>query len=288
MDYDGHEQRPLSGHQSISMAPAWSPPGDGLAYVSYFSGQPSIYWVELATGEKRPIVEDGLHNFTPDLLARRPVGRLHAVARRQHRDLQGQPPRRRAGAAHPQRPHRRQPGLEPERPRDRVHLGSRGLAADLRHGRRRRQRAPGVAGGPEQRRRELAPRRHPHRLRPPQRGRASASTSRSPTSRPRRPGSSPASRGRTRRPRSRPTGSTSCSSRRRDGSSQIWVIDVDGGNLRRLTSEGENFAPAWSGYPQSPRRPRKRCARRGRFALSARDTSCYTSPRQELRHRACL
>ena len=40
MDYDGNEQRPLSGHQSISMAPAWSPPGDGLAYVSYFSGHP--------------------------------------------------------------------------------------------------------------------------------------------------------------------------------------------------------------------------------------------------------
>jgi TolB protein len=36
----------------------------------------------------------------------------------------------------------------------------------------------------------------------------------------------------------------------RDGSIQIWVIDADGGNLRRLTSEGENFAPAWSGYPQ--------------------------------------
>jgi TolB protein len=35
----------------------------------------------------------------------------------------------------------------------------------------------------------------------------------------------------------------------RDGSSQVWVVDVDGGNQRRLTSNGENFAPAWSGYP---------------------------------------
>jgi TolB protein len=35
----------------------------------------------------------------------------------------------------------------------------------------------------------------------------------------------------------------------RDGASQIWVVDVDGGNLRRLTSQGESFAPAWSGYP---------------------------------------
>ncbi len=181
MDYDGYEQRPLSGHQSISMAPAWSPPGDGLAYVSYFSGHPSIYWVELATGEKRPIVEDGLHNFTPDLLAGRPVGCFHPVARRQRRDLQGQPARRPTGTANPQRPHRRQPGVEPERTRDRLHLGSGRLAADLRDGRRRRQCASGVEGGPEQRRGELAPRRHPHRLRPPQRRRASASTSRSPT-----------------------------------------------------------------------------------------------------------
>ena len=37
----------------------------------------------------------------------------------------------------------------------------------------------------------------------------------------------------------------------RGGSSQIWVIDVDGSNLRKLTSEGENFAPAWSVQPST-------------------------------------
>ena len=181
MDYDGYEQRPLSGHQSISMAPAWSPPGDGLAYVSYFSGHPSIYWVELATGEKRPIVEDGLHNFTPDLLAGRPVGCLHPVARRQHRDLQGQPARRPAGTAHPQRPHRRQPGVEPERTRDRLHLGPGRLAADLRDGRRRRQRASGVEGGPQQRRGRAGTPKAPASPTPTATKGASASTSRSPT-----------------------------------------------------------------------------------------------------------
>ena len=60
----------------------------------------------------------------------------------------------------------------------------------------------------------------------------------------------------------------------RDGSSQIWVIDVDGGNLRRLTSGGENFAPAG---PDTPPSRAKTCSGAGVFVLSGGDTSCYTS-----------
>jgi Tol biopolymer transport system component len=34
----------------------------------------------------------------------------------------------------------------------------------------------------------------------------------------------------------------------RNGSSQIWVVDADGHNLRHLTDEGLGFAPSWSGF----------------------------------------
>jgi TolB protein len=35
------------------------------------------------------------------------------------------------------------------------------------------------------------------------------------------------------------------------GRTQIFVMDADGGNLRQVTSQGNNWAPAWSGYPPS-------------------------------------
>jgi TolB protein len=70
MDYDGGSQRRISAHKSVSMSPAWTPNGDGLAYVSFFNGPPAIYFVDLVTGRKRPVVTDGVFNtspsFTPD------------------------------------------------------------------------------------------------------------------------------------------------------------------------------------------------------------------------------
>jgi TolB protein len=70
MDWDGHNQRQITAHKSISMAPSWSPQLDGLAYVSYFAGPPGIYFADLASGRKRPIVADEFHNgmpsFSPD------------------------------------------------------------------------------------------------------------------------------------------------------------------------------------------------------------------------------
>lgn len=65
MDYDGHNQRPITAHRSTSMSPTWSPDVAGLAYVSFFRGPPGIFWVDLKTGRKRDLLVDGSHNFTP-------------------------------------------------------------------------------------------------------------------------------------------------------------------------------------------------------------------------------
>ena len=66
MDYDGRSVRPVTGHQSISMAPDWSPAGDAIAYVSFFGGSPGVYFVDLATGQKEAVLTEGTLNSSPD------------------------------------------------------------------------------------------------------------------------------------------------------------------------------------------------------------------------------
>ena len=65
MDYDGFDQRAITGHKSISMSPDWSPTGDAIAYVSFFDGKPGIYMVDLQSGLKKPMVTDGNFNSSP-------------------------------------------------------------------------------------------------------------------------------------------------------------------------------------------------------------------------------
>lgn len=79
MDYDGHDQRPVTAHKSISMSPAWGGRPDLLAYVSFFGGQgPALYLADVASGRKTPLVTDGTLNASP---AVSPDGRLVAFAR---------------------------------------------------------------------------------------------------------------------------------------------------------------------------------------------------------------
>ena len=77
MDYDGYHQRRISGHRSTSGYSSWSPSGDALAYMSYFAGSPGIYYVDIASGEKRPIYTDGILNLSPSFA---PDGRRLAFA----------------------------------------------------------------------------------------------------------------------------------------------------------------------------------------------------------------
>ncbi len=65
MDYDGHNQRPVTAHKTISLSPAFSPSNDAVAYTSYFSGRPGLYLVLLPSGSKRAVVTDGSLNANP-------------------------------------------------------------------------------------------------------------------------------------------------------------------------------------------------------------------------------
>ncbi|HEV8578754.1 MAG TPA: Tol-Pal system beta propeller repeat protein TolB [Thermoanaerobaculia bacterium] len=78
MDYDGADQRRITGHRSTSMSPAWSPGGGALAYTSFFNGPPGIYFADLASGKKRPVVASGSLNTSPSFS---PDGRRIAFAR---------------------------------------------------------------------------------------------------------------------------------------------------------------------------------------------------------------
>lgn len=78
MDYDGADQRRITGHRSTSMSPAFSPSGGAIAYTSFFNGPPGIYLADLGSGKKRPIVASGSLNTSPSFS---PDGRRVALAR---------------------------------------------------------------------------------------------------------------------------------------------------------------------------------------------------------------
>jgi len=78
MDYDGHGQRRITAHKSLTMFPSWSPSGAELAYLSYLNGPPGIFRVDLATGKKITIISDDKHNIAPALS---PDGRTMAFSR---------------------------------------------------------------------------------------------------------------------------------------------------------------------------------------------------------------
>jgi TolB protein len=78
MDYDGAGQRRVTSHHSTSMSPAWSPNGESIAYTSFFNGPPSIYVAEVGSGRKKPVVTSGSFNIGPSFA---PDGRRIAFAR---------------------------------------------------------------------------------------------------------------------------------------------------------------------------------------------------------------
>ncbi len=70
MDYDGQNQRRVTFHRSLSIAPDWSYDGDKIAYQSFVGGPPGLYWFSLATGTRNriPVTTDlnSAPSFSPD------------------------------------------------------------------------------------------------------------------------------------------------------------------------------------------------------------------------------
>ncbi len=67
MDYDGFDQRRVTGHESLTFSPSWAPDGSGIAYVSYFERGPSLYWADIESGKKRGVVVDGTLSISPSV-----------------------------------------------------------------------------------------------------------------------------------------------------------------------------------------------------------------------------
>ncbi len=64
MDYDGHDQRPVTANGSLNLTPSWSPDGRALSYISYREGAPALYLAFLYQGRGEKLV--GEHqSFTP-------------------------------------------------------------------------------------------------------------------------------------------------------------------------------------------------------------------------------
>ncbi|MBN1365117.1 MAG: Tol-Pal system beta propeller repeat protein TolB [Syntrophaceae bacterium] len=70
VSYDGSDIKNITNHQSILMAPCWSPDGNWLAFTSFKRGRPEIYLRNLKNGtEKRIASFAGLNlcgSFSPD------------------------------------------------------------------------------------------------------------------------------------------------------------------------------------------------------------------------------
>ena len=138
MDYDGYDQRRITGHRSISMTPAWSPHRRRARLRLLLRRQrpgdlPRRHRQRDASRRSSP---SGSLNTSPSFS---PDGRRIAFARALGANIEiftCRPRRQRAPPADQLARHRHQSGLEPHRQRDRVHLQPLRLAADLRHGRR--------------------------------------------------------------------------------------------------------------------------------------------------------
>lgn len=65
MDYDGHDQKPLTANRSLNLTPSWSPDGRALAYISYRNGRPDLYRAFIYEGRGDHLVAGPGMSFTP-------------------------------------------------------------------------------------------------------------------------------------------------------------------------------------------------------------------------------
>lgn len=64
-DFDGSGHKYLTQSDAPVMTPVWSPKGDQLAYTSLAAGQLHVRLIDTATGDNRPLRQDGSITFAP-------------------------------------------------------------------------------------------------------------------------------------------------------------------------------------------------------------------------------
>lgn len=65
MDYDGASPSPITGNQSINLSPRWSPDGRLIAYTSYRNGNPDLYLLNFDSGRRDVLSAQRGLNATP-------------------------------------------------------------------------------------------------------------------------------------------------------------------------------------------------------------------------------
>ena len=65
MDYDGQNQRPLTANRSLNITPTWSPAGEALGYISYRRGNPDLFLAFIYQGRGEALVNGPGMTFTP-------------------------------------------------------------------------------------------------------------------------------------------------------------------------------------------------------------------------------
>jgi len=65
MDYDGYGQRPLTANGSLNLMPTWSPDGQALAYISYRTGTPSLHRAFIFEGRGDRVATGPGMTFSP-------------------------------------------------------------------------------------------------------------------------------------------------------------------------------------------------------------------------------
>jgi|GEM_PF-48018 len=251
MDYDGANERRITGHHSVSLFPAWTADGTGVAYVSYLDGRPGIYMADLATGRKRPLVTAGQFNTSPTFS---PDGRRMAFARSLDGNTEifvagadgSSPIRLTFGSAIDTNPAWSPSGNEIAFTSSRTghpdiwvmdpegtnlqRLSTEGTYND------------GAAWSPDGTKVAYASRRHGvFQIAVTDRVSLETVVLTSGSGEKESPSFSPDGK--------RIAYTTSFPSRK-GRQTQIWVMDADGRNPRQLTEEGNNYSPAWSGYPK--------------------------------------
>ena len=65
MDQDGHNLRLLTDGKSLVLTPRFSPTSQEITYMSYESGKPRVYLLNLETGQKEIIGDFPNMSFAP-------------------------------------------------------------------------------------------------------------------------------------------------------------------------------------------------------------------------------